>query len=94
MRSVTILPFEFSMSHLSDFERHSNIPEGTILKAILANKTSGAWVKLEEGKLSMADFGQAFSKECSQQVRNLYSQYIKETFIIICIYSLKSVALL
>lgn len=65
-----------------EFEQSKNLPDGLILKTILADRTTGAWTRLEEGKLNLTEFTKVFSDECSQQVWSvtttamLYYKYI------------------
>ncbi|XP_052813055.1 acyl-CoA dehydrogenase family member 10-like [Mya arenaria] len=58
-----ILPSPLAL--FKSFEQTSGLPEGTILQTILSNKVSGAWTRLEEGKLTMTEFATQFGKECS-----------------------------
>ncbi|KAK7087596.1 hypothetical protein V1264_021627 [Littorina saxatilis] len=44
------------------------MPVGTISQIIVKSGTDGAWHRLEQGDITLSDFAQAFSKECSQKV--------------------------
>ncbi|ELU09435.1 hypothetical protein CAPTEDRAFT_175366 [Capitella teleta] len=54
-------------SLFQDVEINMQMPPGTILKAILAKGEQGAWAEYERGQISMEEFGQKFSAECSYQ---------------------------
>ena len=61
--------FSFHDLHYAGYEEQKNIPKGTIAKAILSSYKGGAWAALERGEISMEEFGQQFTEECSTVVR-------------------------
>ncbi|XP_050408394.1 acyl-CoA dehydrogenase family member 10 isoform X1 [Patella vulgata] len=50
-----------------DFERKNSLPAGFVVSLIVNGGEKNAWCQLEEGVLTLDQFRQAFSKECSQQ---------------------------
>ncbi|XP_045152702.1 acyl-CoA dehydrogenase family member 10 isoform X2 [Echinops telfairi] len=50
------------------WEAQNNIPSGTILKAFIAGRDSGPWMKFMRGELTPEDFFQEFGKLCSEMV--------------------------
>ena len=58
----------------SEFEKQKNLPPGLITKTVISNQENGAWVRMERGELTLTEFAEAFSKECSQQVTECYAK--------------------
>ena len=55
--------------YVSEYEKVQNMPEGTIVRAILAE--GSAWAKMECGVITMAEFAEQFSEQASHQVHIL-----------------------
>ncbi|XP_075390665.1 acyl-CoA dehydrogenase family member 10 [Tenrec ecaudatus] len=51
------------------WETQNNIPSGTILKAFIAGRDSGPWMKFMRGELTPEDFFQEFGMLCSEMSR-------------------------
>ena len=56
---------------VSALEAHSQLPVGTITQIIVESGTDGAWHRLEQGDITLSEFATAFSKECSQKVKQI-----------------------
>ena len=61
------------------------LPPGLISKTVISDPENGAWVRIERGELSLTEFAEAFSKECSKQVHvwyhNFYSFKMKMAYM-------------
>ena len=56
---------------VSAVEAHSQLPVGTITQIIVKSGTDGVWQRLEQGDITLSEFATAFSKECSQKVKQI-----------------------
>ncbi|CAH1802395.1 unnamed protein product [Owenia fusiformis] len=61
-----ILPPPFKV--FFDFEAQNGLPQGIILKTIVASGETGSWAALDRGELTAEDFGKPFSEEVSKQL--------------------------
>ena len=60
---------------ISEYEKQKNLPPGLISKTVISDPENGAWVRMERGELSLTEFAEAFSNECSKQVHIYPSIY-------------------
>ena len=56
-----------------EFERKIELPRGTINKVVASSGTMSAWAQMERGEISVDEFGQKFSDECSAEVCRFYA---------------------
>ena len=63
--------FLIPINTVSAFEKKSQIPRGTISKAVMQTGETGAWSLLEKGLISQEDFAKKFGQECEQVVNDV-----------------------
>ncbi|GFN95514.1 acyl-CoA dehydrogenase family member 10 [Plakobranchus ocellatus] len=63
-----VLPSPFQM--FRDFEKSVGLKSGALAKIIVSEGSQGPWGQLEEGKLTLSQFSQLFSKTISKEVGN------------------------
>lgn len=59
------------IQYFIEYEKEKGIPARTIWKTIDHFGALGAWPKLEIGEINDVEFGEIFSKECSEVVSYL-----------------------
>jgi len=52
----------------TEFEKQIGLPRGIINKVVSSSGTKSAWAQMERGDISVDEFGEKFSDECSAAV--------------------------